>query len=212
MTSRVSVEDDKNAGWPSTSKKTENIEKIRELTHEDCRWTIHELADTVGICYEVCQEILTENLNMRHTAIKSVSQLLTIDQKQRRVNMYLELWGKANKDTTFIPRIITGDESWIHGYDPETKQQSSQRKSQQSPRAKKAWQARSSTKSMLIVFFYHEFVPPNTMVNSDFYCDVLRLKRKCATKKTGTLVQPQLASSSWQCAHPHVPENHRVYD
>jgi hypothetical protein len=57
---------------------------------------------------------------------------------------------------TFISRIITGDESWIYsyGYDPETKQQSSQWKSPQSPKAKKkARQVRSSTKSMLIVFF-----------------------------------------------------------
>jgi hypothetical protein len=38
------------------------------------------------------------------------------------------------------------------------------------------------------------------------------LERKCATKKTGTLAQPQLAASSQQCAHPHVPENHRVCD
>jgi hypothetical protein len=67
-----------------------------------------------------------------------------------------------------------GDKSWIYGYDPETKQQSSQWKSQQTPRAKKVWQVQGSTKCMLIVFFdmkgivHHEFVPPNTMVNSDF--------------------------------------------
>jgi hypothetical protein len=55
---RVSVEDDKCSGRPSTSKTTEDAEKIRELFHEDCRRTIHELADTVGI--SVFQEILTE--------------------------------------------------------------------------------------------------------------------------------------------------------
>jgi hypothetical protein len=46
---------------------------------------IHELADTVGISYGVCQEILTENLNMRRTAAKFVPQLLTNDQKQRPI-------------------------------------------------------------------------------------------------------------------------------
>jgi hypothetical protein len=48
--------------------------------------------------------------------------------------------------------IITSDESWIYGNDPETKQQSSQWKTPQSPGAKKAWQVRSSTKNMLIAF------------------------------------------------------------
>jgi hypothetical protein len=49
----------------------ENVEKIRELIHEDCHRTIYELADTTGISYGVCQEILTENLNMHHTAPSS---------------------------------------------------------------------------------------------------------------------------------------------
>jgi hypothetical protein len=46
-----------------------------------------------------------------------------------------------------------GDENWIYGYEPETKQQSSQWRSPQSPRAKKAQKVWSSTMSMLIVFF-----------------------------------------------------------
>jgi hypothetical protein len=35
---------------------------------------------------------------------------------------HLELREKANEDPTFISTIITGDESWIYGYDPETEQ------------------------------------------------------------------------------------------
>jgi hypothetical protein len=95
-----------------------------------------------------------------------------------------------------------GEESWIYGYDPETKQHSSQWKSPQTLRAKKAWQVRSSTNSMLIVFLnvkvivHHESVSPNTMVNSDFYCDVLRRLRENVQQKTRTLAQPQLAPSS----------------
>jgi hypothetical protein len=60
----VTVEDCKCSGQPSTSKIAENVEKIWELINEDWWWTIHELADTVGISYGVCKEILTENLNM----------------------------------------------------------------------------------------------------------------------------------------------------
>jgi hypothetical protein len=61
---------------------------------------------------------------MRHITAKFVPQLLTNDQKQRHINMCFELWEKANDDPTFtsICRIIMGDESWIYGYDPETKQ------------------------------------------------------------------------------------------
>jgi hypothetical protein len=41
-----------------------------------------------------------------------------------------------------------------------------------------------SNKSTLVAFFnvkgivIHEFVPPNTTVNYDFYCDILRYSRE----------------------------------
>jgi hypothetical protein len=68
---------------------TENVEKTLELIHEDRRRTIHELTDTVWISYGVCQEILTEKLNMRRIAAKFVPRLLTNDQEKWRVNVCL---------------------------------------------------------------------------------------------------------------------------
>ena len=67
----MSAEDDDHSGQPSTSKMTENVEKIQKLIHEDRRQTIHELVDTVWISYGVYQEILTENFNMHHIAPSS---------------------------------------------------------------------------------------------------------------------------------------------
>jgi hypothetical protein len=46
---------DECSGRPSTSKMTENIEKIRELINEDRRQTIHELDDTIGTSYAVAR-------------------------------------------------------------------------------------------------------------------------------------------------------------
>jgi hypothetical protein len=75
-------------------------------------------------------------------------------------------------DPSFMSRVITGDKSWVYGYDPETKQQSSRWKSPGSPGPKKARQNCSATKSMLIVFFniqgivHHEFVPEGQTVNA----------------------------------------------
>jgi hypothetical protein len=53
--SQVSAEGDKLSGRPSTSNMTKNVEKIRELIHEDRCRIIRELADTVEISYGVCQ-------------------------------------------------------------------------------------------------------------------------------------------------------------
>jgi hypothetical protein len=94
-----------------TTAPAENVEKILNLVQEDCCQTIHELTDTTGISYGVCQVMLTENLNMCRTAAKFVPQFLTNNQKQWRVNVCLELREKVNEDPTFISRIITGDKS-----------------------------------------------------------------------------------------------------
>jgi len=113
---------------------------------------------------------------MHHVAAKFVPRILTADQKQQRVNVCTELRQLALDDETFLFRVITVDESWIYGYDPETKRQSSQWKISTSPRPKKAIQVKSNLKSMIITFFdikgilHKEFVPTGRTVNSEFYC------------------------------------------
>ena len=59
----------------------------------------------------------------------------------------------VSDDENVLKKVITGDESWVYGYDPETKRQSSQWKRPDEPRPKKARQSRSHVKSMLIIFF-----------------------------------------------------------
>jgi hypothetical protein len=78
---------------------------------------------------------------MRRNAAKFVSRLLSGDQKEYRISVCTEL--KAENDPNFISNIIIGDESWVFGYDAETKQHSSQRKTPTSSRPKKA-QVRSN--------------------------------------------------------------------
>jgi hypothetical protein len=111
---------------------------------------------------------------MRRVAAKFVPRLLTPEQKEHRVAICHELRQLAMDDPFFMSRVITGDETWFCGYDPETKRRSSQWKSPGFPRPKKARQNRSATKSILIVFFdtreivHHEFVPEGETVNAEF--------------------------------------------
>jgi len=43
----------------------------------------------------------------------------------------------AASDSSFLGNVIIGDETWVYGYDPETRVQSSQWKSPSSPCVKK---------------------------------------------------------------------------
>ena len=84
---------------------------------------------------------------------------------------------------------MTGDETWYYGHDPETKQTSSQWKTPNSPKAKKARQVRSNVKIMFISSFdangivHKEFVPPGQTVNQQFYLKVLKRLRDSVRKK-----------------------------
>ena len=62
---------------------------------------------------------------MRRVSAKFMPCLLTDDQKENRVEISQELLANANGNQNFLKNIITEDETWVYGYDVETKMQSS---------------------------------------------------------------------------------------
>jgi hypothetical protein len=131
-------------------------------------------------------------LNMSWIAAKFVPGLVTDDKKQHRLEISIELKEQVRNDPDILSKVVTGDEIWIYGYGPETKQQSSPWKCPSSPRSKKARQVKSNVKPMLICFFdidgiiHKEYVPPGQTVNAKFYCDVLmRLREDMRRKRPG---------------------------
>jgi len=98
-----------------------------------------------------------------------VPRVLTVEQKQQRLSISLELRNGAASDYSFLGNVITGDETWVYGYDPETRVHSSQWKLPSSPRAIKARQSRSNIKVVMIVFFDLDGI-----VRADLYPGTLR--------------------------------------
>ncbi|XP_026818412.1 protein GVQW3-like isoform X2 [Rhopalosiphum maidis] len=105
---RTTVESDEREGRPSTSRNEEMIQKIRTAIRD-----------------------------MRRVAAKFVPKLLSGEQKENRKQIATDLLECSESDDFFLKSIITGDETWVYGYDPETKVQSSQWKTLDSPRPKK---------------------------------------------------------------------------
>ena len=54
-----------------------------------------------------------------------VPKLLNFEQKQRRMDIAQETLTTFNDDPDLLKKVITGNESWVYGYDIETKAQSS---------------------------------------------------------------------------------------
>jgi hypothetical protein len=115
-----------------------------------------------------------EDLDMQWISAKFVSQLLTNKQKQQHMFVCQETLDGVRNSKNFLSRFLTGDETQVHCYDPQTKQQSSQWKSPSSPCPKKATEVRLNMKSMLVIFLtvriiiHKKFVPPGQTLNQNF--------------------------------------------
>ena len=120
-TGRTPVDGDEHTGRPACCTTPETVAGNQELIRQDQRRTIHDIAEEEEVGYGTSQRVLTEELSMHHVACNFVPRILTADQKQQRVYVCTELGQLAFDDETFLSRVITGDESWVYGYDPETK-------------------------------------------------------------------------------------------
>lgn len=197
---REDVNDDARPGRPSTSTTDENVEAVKKIVMENRRITIREVAEDVGISVGSCHAIFSDVLGMKRVAAKFVPKLLNFDQKNRRMSISQELLNDVNDDPDLLKRVVTGDETWVYGYDAETK-------APEEPRPKKARQVRSNVKVLLTVFFdyngvvHHEFLPEGRTVNKEYYLQVMRRLREAIRRKRPDLWQ----NNSWLLHHDNAP-------
>jgi len=102
----------------------------------------------------------------------------------------LELFNK-NK-THFVRRFITMDETWIHRYTPESKQQSKQWTEAGCSAPKKTRSVPSAGKVMASVFWdtegilFIDYLEKGKTITGEYYCNLLtRLDEKFREKRPG---------------------------
>ena len=166
------VGNDPKSGRPSTVKTQENVEKVARIVRGDRRLSIRAISELTNISKESVIQILRDDQGMKKVCAKVVPKILTPEQKEHRVNCCIGSLENIENDPDFFQNVITCDETWIFQYAPETKRQSMQWNSPQSPRKKKARMSKS--KAMMIAFsdirgvIYIDWVPEGQTVNQ-FY-------------------------------------------
>ena len=151
---RTSVFDEPRPGAPNTATTEDNVTKIHDLVLADRRLKVREIAEGVGISKDRVGHILHKILGMRKLLARWVPRLLTPDNKRIRETISeqcLTLFKRNPKE--FLRRFVTVDETWIHWYTPETKQQSKQWIFLDESAPKKAKTVRSAGKVMATVFW-----------------------------------------------------------
>ena len=76
---------------------------------------------------------------MKRAAVKIFPKLIHFEQKHHLINIAQEMLTTFNDYPDLLKKVITGDESWMYGYDIETKAQSSPWKRLEQARPKKAY-------------------------------------------------------------------------
>ncbi|UYV83690.1 hypothetical protein LAZ67_23002088 [Cordylochernes scorpioides] len=93
------------------------------LPPENPRTTLLELEQDTGISKTTIGRIVTEDLKLKKTPAKFIPRFLTNEQKLCRLATCEDMMEMTRTDPEWKDKIITGDETWVYGYDPETKPQ-----------------------------------------------------------------------------------------
>jgi len=122
-----------------------------------------------------------------------VPRLLTADQKCTRMKISEQCLERFNKNKTeFVHRFITMDETWIHHYTPESKQQSKQWTEAGCSAPKKTMSVPSAGKVMASVFWdaegilFVDYLEKGKTITREYYSNLLtRLDKKIREKRPG---------------------------
>lgn len=177
---RTSVFDEERPGRPIEVTTEDMVNKIHDIVLADRRVKIREIADIVDISIERIQNILHKKLGMRKLSARWVPRLLTVEQKRNRMTTSehcLDMFKRNPKE--FLRRFVTVDETWIHHYTPEMKEQSKQWTSPGEPAPKKAKTVPSAGKVMATVFWdsrgiiFTDYLEKGRTITGQYYADLL---------------------------------------
>jgi len=138
---------------PGPAFTEDNIAAVENVIRENRHVTVKEVASILDISVGSAHHIIHDDLKFRKVCARWVPKRLTPEMKERRVDacqeplLRYEAGGEA-----FLQRIVTGEESWVHFYEPEQKRKSMEWRHTSSPKPKVRVQ-RSAGKVMLTFFW-----------------------------------------------------------
>jgi histone-lysine N-methyltransferase SETMAR len=188
---RETTEDDPRTGRPSTAIDPKNVAAVRILVEEDNRLTIDELSASTALSHGTIYTILHDHLGKRKICARWVPHILTESQKTARMETAASLLRKFKAWGENVFRdIATGDETWMHLFEPPRKAQNMAWVSKEDPRPTIAKRERSSEKVLYTFFFTMEGIllqlptPQGRTVTGSYYAEsVLPLVSKAFQEK-----------------------------
>ena len=135
---RANIVDQPRSGRPVSMTDDKHQKQVDELIKHDRRITQKQIAGRLGMSKE-----RVGLLGYTKVCSRWVPRMLTPEKKQKRVESCEELLKRYREEgDQFLLNIITGDETWIHHFDPEEKRLCMQYRHTSSPSPKNSKQCR----------------------------------------------------------------------
>ena len=177
---RESLEDDPRPGRPRTTVTKSNIRRIHELLTADSRDTLRELARHTGLNLQRIHFIIRKVLGLKKICARWIPHLLDSKQKYDRVKKAKKILQTFSKyDQNKFSAFVTGDETWIHYFEPKLKSANRVWATRNGRRPVIAKRTMSVKKVMYVMFFTNKgkalqiVVPKGKSVTAKFYKNVV---------------------------------------
>jgi len=169
---------------PATATSPDTLQCADGIIHVDQRITNRQLTVQFSVSNGSAMVII-DALGYSNICARWVPQSIITEHRCQRKAISSELLEHFDAEgETFLYRIITGDETWAHHYEPETKRQSMEWHHPQSPRKEKFKTTPSAGKSMTTIFWDTDRVilvdvmARAETINSDMYIKILQKLRQ----------------------------------
>ena len=150
----TSVEDAPRPGQAHRVVTPENTAAVEAIVRENRQVTLNEIAASLNISHGSAHHIVHDVLQFHKVSARWVPRQLTPELKDRRIDACEELLRRFEREgDDFLARIVTGDETWVHFHQPETKRASKEWRHSSSPKPKKFRTQPSAGKVMLTLFW-----------------------------------------------------------
>ena len=119
------MEDDDRCGRMATTVTPENVSRVESLIKKGPKMAYAEIQDIMKISSGSLTRIHYDCLGVRKHCARWVLHNLSVEQKRDRVDWCTHMLRKFEGGRSpSVWDIVTGEETWVYQYDPETKQQS----------------------------------------------------------------------------------------
>ena len=183
MSGERTLEDDDRCGRMATTFTLEKVYRVESPIKEDPKMTYAEIQDIMKISSGSLARILHYSLGVRKRCARWVPHNLSEEHKRGRVDWCTHMLRRFDGGRS--PRvwdIVTGGETWVYQYDPETKQQSAVWFFPNENPSVKFKRNRNASKQMIACFFatfgHVATIPPEERktVTVDWYVNHRLLK------------------------------------